>query len=282
MRQLQDIAREQADMATIVQLTNAFEGLASMRIAHIKSQVLEAQKFFDELWNIYRQLRVDSLFRFGREHTETVSDKELYIVISASGGFSGDIDQRLIATMLKTFDKAKHDIIIVGHHGSLLLVQAGIPFKRYFDMPEHDDSLNVEPLMRETRNYKNTTIFYQAYLSLMSQEIRRLELSAAVKQRGEQAAVTKDIISESNYIFEPSAFDVIAHLEGSMVQITLSQVIFDSKLAQYASRFRAMSAAHERADDSLDELALLYNRSRRTLRDNRLKEILVGLRKAGV
>ena len=65
-----------------------------------------------------------------------------------------------------------------------------------------------------------------------------------------------------------------------MVEITLSQVILDSKLAQYASRFRAMTAAKERSTESLQELHLLYNRTKRNIADERLKEILNG-RRAG-
>ena len=65
MKQPREIAAERDGMGTIVDLTGVFEGLASMRIAQTKNQVLESQKFFDELWHIYTQLRVDSLFRFG-------------------------------------------------------------------------------------------------------------------------------------------------------------------------------------------------------------------------
>src|SRR5579885_1073336 len=110
MKRPQEIAREQAAMATIVQLTSIFEGIASMRISQIKNQVLQAQDFFAELWHIYTQIRVDSQFRFGRSQSGVeVVDKELYIVITAEGGFSGDIDQKLSNLMLKHYDKTKQD-----------------------------------------------------------------------------------------------------------------------------------------------------------------------------
>ena len=64
MRQLQEISQDRQDMVTILQLTSAFEGLASMKISQIKTQVLQAQNFFNELWQIYSQVRADSLFRF--------------------------------------------------------------------------------------------------------------------------------------------------------------------------------------------------------------------------
>lgn len=282
MRRLQDIAAARNDTATIVELTSAFEGLASMQIAKTKNQVLQAQEFFDDLWSIYIQIRVDDLFRFGRHETEPINPKQLYVVISATGGFSGDIDERVIEIMLKSYEPAKHDIIVIGHHGTTILNQLGVVYKKYFDLPKSDIRINVEPLVRETRQYHSTTVFYQTYVTLMSQEIKSLELSAAVQALGGQASQSDETISQQSYIFEPSVYAVAAHLERSMLQITLSQLIFDSKLAQYASRFRAMSAAHERSDDALGELTSIYNRTRRSLRDKQLKEIIVGLKKAGV
>jgi F0F1-type ATP synthase gamma subunit len=52
----------------------------------------------------------------------------------------------------------------------------------------------------------------------------------------------------------------------------------ESKLAQYASRFRAMSAAKERATDTLGDVSLSYNRAKRHEKDERLKEVINGLR----
>ena len=66
MRQLIEIAANRDAVATIVSLTGAFEGIASMRIAQIKDQVQQSEEFFAELWRIYNQIRVDKLFHFGR------------------------------------------------------------------------------------------------------------------------------------------------------------------------------------------------------------------------
>jgi ATP synthase F1 gamma subunit len=283
MKQLQDIARSRNDMATIVQLTNAFEQLASMRIAQTKNKVLRAQEFFDELWNIYSQIRVDRLFRFGRRQTTAESTtKELYIVISAAGGFSGDIDNRLVAEVMKTYKPANNDIIVIGRHGARLLREQGVDYAKYFTLPESDNYINVEPLVREIRRYPSTVVYYQAYESFLIQSIKRIELISIVKELSERSGSTvTDTINEHTYIFEPGTYEVIAYLERSMVQITLSQLIFDSKLAQYASRFKAMNLAYERADNSLGELDMLYKRTRRSLRDERLKEVVNGLKKAG-
>lgn len=283
MRRLQEIGAEEESMKTIAELTNVFEGLASMRIGQIKSQVLKAQDFFHELWHIYRQLRVDESFRFGRDiDQKKLIDKELFIGITAEGSFSGDIDEKLIRWMLTKYDPAKHDIIIVGHHGVIQLTQLGIKFKKYFKLPQSDVNINASPLIKEIQKYRGCYVYYQTYVSLMIQDVKRINLSAAVQEQGKSAGKSDEIISEKNYIFEPSTFAVASHLEQSMLTSMLGQVIFESKLAQYASRFRAMSSAHKKADESVEDLHLSYNRAKRSIKDERLKEIMNGMRKARV
>lgn len=280
MRRALDLERERDDLSTIVTLTSAFEGLASMRISQIKNQVQQAQAFFDELWNIYSQIRVDSLFRFGREENEQITDKDLFIAITAEGGFSGDIDQKLIEWMLKQYDPEKQDIIIIGHHGALQLIQAGVKFKKYFKLPAKDQNVNVMPLIKHVRSYRSTTMFYQTYVSLMVQDIKKIELKKAVQEASRSSKGDEDnIISDETYIFEPSTYSVVAHLERSMMEIALSQKILESKLAQYASRFRSMSTAKDRASESQQAVRLAYNRARRAVADERLKETVNGLRK---
>jgi ATP synthase F1 gamma subunit len=283
MKRPVEIAEQEQAMASIVELTSVFEGLASMRISQIKNQVLEASQFFETLWGIYTQIRVDRMFRFGRgQGAEHIIDKELFIIITAEGGFSGDIDQKLLDLMLNAYDKEKNDIIVIGHHGAVQLAQRGIGFKKYFKLPEKDQNINSTPIIKEVQQYRTSTVYYQAYISLMVQDVKRIEISKAVQEQGKNIKATDDIISEETYIFEPSTFAVVDHLERSMLQIALSQVILESKLAQYASRFRAMTSAHSRADDSLQGLHLSYNRAKRITKDERLKEIINGMRKARV
>ncbi|MCA9323964.1 F0F1 ATP synthase subunit gamma [Candidatus Saccharibacteria bacterium] len=290
MRRPNEIERDVKSIGTLVELTGVFEGIASMRIAQIKNQVLQATAFFDDLWNIYSQLRVDSLFRFGRSQSgNDILDKDLYIIITAEGGFSGDIDQKLIKVMTQDYDKSKQDILVIGHHGAMQLAQRGIGFIKYFKMPKKDKNINVSPIISYVQKYQKTTVFYQEYISLMVQDVKRIELSAAVAEQGKQSdkedeedKKKREIITGENTIFEPSMYRVIDHLERSMLQIAMSQLILNSKLAQYASRFRAMTASHERAEESQGEYKLEFNRSKRAIKDQRLKEIINGMRKSKV
>ena len=281
MKRPLEIQAEERSMRTIVSLTSAFESLSSMKIMQTKSQVLISNEFFTEVWNIYKQIRVDVMFNFGREVHETPIEKELLILITAPSGLTGDIDQRLIKKFREHYDEEKNDIMVIGHHGAQQLDQLHIKFDMYFDMPKKD-YINVDPLMDIIKKYRNSRVFYQNYISLSQQEIKDLDLSEVVSSMGKAADldfVEDDKITEKNYIFEPNPNMVTSYLETSMLRLTLTQFIYDSRLAQLASRLKAMTAAKERSIETANDLHTQYSRAKRALVDVRLKESLAGLKK---
>ena len=132
------------------------------------------------------------------------------------------------------------------------------------------------------RKYAKSRIYYQNYISLSQQEIKDVDLSEVVSSKGRVAdldTIDKNLVSEKTYIFEPSSYAVASYLENSILRLTISQFIYDSRLAQVASRFKAMSAAKERSIDNAKLLHTEYNRAKRSQVDTRLKESLAGLKK---
>ena len=281
MRRPLEIKAEESNARSVVSLTSALETLSSMQIAKTKNKVLISNQFFDEVWNIYKQIRVDVLFNFGRAIDEKPINKELLILITAKAGLSGDIDNRLIKKVVEYYDESKHDVMVIGHHGALKLKQSHIDHTYYFDLPEHD-YINVDPLMDIMKRYTNSRIFYQNYISLSEQSIVDVDLSEVVSSKGrvaDMSVVSDNLVTEKTYIFEPSSYAVAAYLENSILRLTISQFIYDSRLAQVASRFKAMSAAKERSISNANELHTEYNRAKRNQVDTRLKESLAGLKK---
>ncbi len=281
MKRPLEIAAEELSMKTIVSLTSAFESLSSMKITQTKTRVLISNEFFKEVWTIYKQIRMDVMFNFGRSVDEVPIDKELMLLITAPGGLTGDIDQRLIRKFREHYDPEKNDIIVIGHHGALQLEQLKIKYNLYFDIPKKD-YINVDPLMKEIKKYKASRVFYQDYVSLSEQVIKELDLGEVVNTMGKIADIDEldgDVITEKTYIFEPNAYSVVMHLESSILRLMLAQFIYDSRLAQLASRFKAMTAAKERSLETQQDLHVAFSRAKRALVDVRLKESLAGLKK---
>lgn len=277
------LQKDLEQIGTIKTLTSVFEGIASMQIAKIKNQVVQSKQFFAELWQIYSQMRVDAdRITSDAEQSKRAHMRNVYIVITSQGGLSGDIDTKIINWMVKQYDNKTTDIMVMGGHGATLLSQLNIPITKYFKLPEGDAAVEVAPIIAELGNYNQATAFYQTYVSLAEQQVAKIELISAVKALSNETLAEEEIISTRDYDFEPSQEEIIEYMESSMLGIALGQVILESKLAQYASRFNAMSAAKTKATDLQSDLKLKYNRSKRSENDERSKEVINSIKSLAV
>jgi F-type H+-transporting ATPase subunit gamma len=269
------IEKEAGQVGTVTELTGIFESIASMRIGKVKDRVAKSQLFFAELWQIYTQLRIDPADRLTGKNGPKRDKPNVFLVLTSEGGLSGDIDSRIVHTVMQNFDPKTTDLIVIGAHGATQFVQNHAKIKRYFRLPDVDQAIDVSPIVGELLGYKKPTVWFQRYISLSVQEVGRIDLLGRVAALGSDAqSKTGEIISAREYLFEPNVDDVVRYLESVMMEIALSQVILESRLAQYASRFTAMSSAKKRAKELQLSLIMAYNRAKRGEADDRIKEIV--------
>ncbi len=272
--------RQADQIGTITSLTSIFENIASMRIAKIKDKVTRSQMFFDELWGIYTSLRVDPSEHFRNAGGKKRDHPNVILALTGEGGLSGDIDQRIVQEVYAAYDPKTTDLVVIGAHGATQLVQRGANIKRYFRLPDVDQAIDVSPIVSELIGYVQATVYFQRYVSLSVQEVATIELVSRVKTLGAESSGV-GVISPRDYLFEPNVDDVVHYLEAVMMEIALSQVILESRLAQYASRFNAMSAANIRAKQMEAMMLNMYRRAKRGEADARTKDIINSMNALG-
>lgn len=277
MRRASSIEKEAEQISTVQDLTDVFESLASTQVAKIKNKVKMSERFFHLLWKRYSSIRIDPTQRITNQNNIDPNEKKAFVIISAEGGLSGDIDQRLIERMLKDYDEKTTDIIVLGSHGANQLSQHGIPYVRFFKVPESDRYIDVSPVIEAVMPYSKTIVYYEVYVSLGIQEIKSIDLISSVRAMSEEA--DEDAITVENTIFEPSLDEIADQMEITMMTLALSQTILESSLAQAASRFNAMAVAKKRAGELLGEYMMEFHRAKRSESDSRMREIMVSLKK---
>jgi F-type H+-transporting ATPase subunit gamma len=277
MRRPSQIEKDAEEITTVEDLTGVFESIASTQVAKVKGKVELSKQFFQLLWQRYTSLRIDPSARITERDLGGGSDKQIFIVISAEAGLSGDIDQRLIETMLQSYDRATTDIIVLGSHGATQLMQRGIPFIRFFKVPETDRYLDVSPVVEAIMPYGKMIVYYEEYVSLGVQEIKTIDLISSMRDMSEEAE--EDAMTAEDTIFEPSVEDIADEMEITMMTLALSQTILESGLAQAASRFNAMAVAKKRAGELLTDYLMEFHRAKRSESDRRLREVMVSLKK---
>lgn len=278
MRRASAIQKDSNEIETVEDLTGVFESLASTQVAKIKNKVELSKEFFDLLWTKYSALRVDPKSRITHRDRKD-NGRNVFVVISAEAGLSGDIDQRLIEIVLKDYDPRTTDLVVLGSHGAQQLMQRGIAYKRYFRVPQSDNYVDVSPVIDAISPYRAATIYYEEYLSLGEQGIKKIDLIQTIKAMSESSDEDLDVISENETIFEPSLEEIADNMEQAMMSLAFSQAILESSLAQDASRFNAMGVAKKRAIELVNYYKLEFHRSRRSESDRRMREVMISLKR---
>ncbi len=277
MRRASTIEKEAVQITTVNDLTGVFESIASTQVAKVKNKVELSKQFFQLLWQRYTAIRIDPDSRITNRALAEKKDRKVFVLISAEAGLSGDIDLRLIETVLQSYDKSNTDIIVLGTHGANQLKQRGIPFMRHFQVPESDRYIDVSPVIEAILPYPQVIVYYEEYVSLGVQEIKSIDLISSMRAMSEEA--DEDAMTAAGTIFEPSLDEIADQMEMTMMTLALSQTILESGLAQAASRFNAMAVAKKRATELLSDYRLEFHRAKRSESDRRLREVMVSLKK---
>lgn len=274
----QDLLKQLDEITMIESLTEVFESIASLRIRQVKDRVVSSKKFFTELWTIYSQLRVDPKDRLKSRAKNTAKNtKNAIIIITSAGGLSGEIDKKIIDRVLSEVDREQDDIVVIGTRGVVLLAEHKVKPVKVFDLPDITKSIDVSPIIHLIDQYKNTTVYYQTFISLALQDVGKIELLLAARQLGDEQKGkdhNQDLIYTGDYLFEPSLEEVISYLESMMLGVALTQVILESRLAQFASRFTAMTMANQKAHDTKRDTNLKYHSAKRAERDEAAHELI--------
>ena len=277
MRRASAIEKEAGEITTVQDLTAVFESLASTQVAKVKNKVELSKDFFQLLWRRYSSIRIDPSARITNRSMADKNARQVFVVISAEAGLSGDIDQRLIGVMQQDYDDNVTDIIVLGSHGASQLSQRGIPYVRFFKVPESDKYIDVTPVIEAIMPYSKIVVYYEEYVSLGVQNIKSIDLISSVRDMSEDA--DEDTMTAQDTIFEPSLNEIADEMEMTMMRLALSQTILESSLAQAASRFNAMAVAKKRAGELLGDFMLEFHRAKRSESDRRLREVLISLKK---
>lgn len=80
----------------------------------------------------------------------------------------------------------------------------------------------------------------------------------------------------SDYIIEPSAEVIMKSLVPKVLRMKIYTVLLDAAASEHAARTMAMQIATDNANDLIQELTLVYNKSRQQAITNELLDIVGG------
>ncbi|WP_337420565.1 F0F1 ATP synthase subunit gamma [Phocaeicola sp.] len=216
--------------------------------------------------------------------------KKIAIVVFASnsslcGGFNVNVIRHL-SEMLEEYIQqlGKENILVypIGRKVADAVKKLGItPMGDYQHMsgkPNYKEAsdLAVELMDRfVSGEIQQVEMLYNHFKSTSTQVLTRetylpINLAQASTEEEQEKGMQAD------YIIEPSAEKVMQELLPKVLRMKMYTVLLDSNAAEHAARTMAMQIATDNANDLIQELTLIYNKSRQQAITNELLDIIGG------
>jgi len=132
--------------------------------------------------------------------------------------------------------------------------------------------------MFEADEFDVCTIIYNRFVSAITQEVtprQIIPVQIAEVENGE-AEAAKDAGPSAIYEFEPSEEEILAELLPSNLNVQVFRALLESSASEHGARMSAMDNATRNAGDMIDDLSMIYNRTRQAKITSELIEIISG------
>jgi F-type H+-transporting ATPase subunit gamma len=272
------------------------EMVAASRMKRAQDSILAARPYADELEDALRRVAgaagltedVDPLL------AQRPVRRAAVIVITTDRGLAGSLNANATRSVLRwVAERASKrngdapveiEAITVGRKGRDALRRAGVPIAAHFsqlgDRPAFTDVTPIARLVTQdflNGNYDEIDIAYSTFVSTLSQKPQIGTILPVVQpELAEEAERTND-----EYLFEPSPEAVLSRLLPHYVAIGIYRAVLENNASEQSARMIAMRNSTENANELIDDLTLVYNKTRQATITREMIEIASGAEALG-
>jgi F-type H+-transporting ATPase subunit gamma len=205
-----------------------------------------------------------------------------YIIVSSDRGLAGGLNSNLFRQIIATASKDRQqglelDLVTIGNKsiqffrrfGGNVVAQAS----HLGDKPHLSDLIGTVKVMLDAYwdgQIDRLVICYNRFVNTMTQQPTLEQVLPLPPAAEAQQTHSWD------YIYEPSAPEVLDQLLTRYVESVVYQSVVENVACEHAARMVAMKAASDNAGNLIDELQLAYNKARQAAITKELSEIVGG------
>jgi F-type H+-transporting ATPase subunit gamma len=268
-------------------ITKAMEMVAASKMRKAQERMRHARPYGEKIRNIAAHLahanpEYRHPFLVKRDITENIGA----IVVTSDKGLCGALNTnvlRLITAKAKEVQDRgfKIQFTAIGNKGLSFLQRARgdivSQMVHYGDRP-HMDKL-VGPVKVQVDAYREGRInalyiVYTRFINTMKQEPVIEQILPLPAER--LAADSRALRKNWDYLYEPDAKEVLDQLLRRYLEAIIYQALSENIASEQSARMVAMKAASDNASSVIDELTLVYNKSRQAAITKELSEIVAG------
>ena len=266
-------------------ITKAMEMVAASKMRKAQERMRAARPYSDKIRNIAVNLsRANPEYVHAFMKVNSDAKATGFIVVSTDKGLCGGLNTnvlRAVTSKLKETQAAGKGVqaVAIGNKGLSFLNRIGAQVVSHVtqlgDKPHLDKLIGpVKVLLDAYSEGKIKTVYlcYTRFINTMRQEpvVEQLLPLTAERLQADKDQHGWD------YIYEPDAQTVIDDLMVRYVEALVFQAVAENMASEQSARMVAMKAATDNAGSVIDELKLVYNKTRQAAITKELSEIVAG------
>jgi F-type H+-transporting ATPase subunit gamma len=269
-------------------ITKAMEMVAASKMRKAQDRMRAARPYAEKVRNIATNL--------GQANPEYVHPfmksndvkRAGFIVVTTDKGLCGGMNTnvlRAVTAKLRELQAAgvAVDTVAIGNKGLGFLTRVGAKVvsqaTQLGDTPHLDKLIGpVKTLLDEYAKGELSAVYiaYTSFVNTMKQDSVIETLLPLSAERMQQQSRESGSQHSWDYIYEPDAQSVIDDLLVRYVEALVYQAVAENMASEQSARMVAMKAATDNAGNVINELKLVYNKTRQAAITKELSEIVAG------
>jgi F-type H+-transporting ATPase subunit gamma len=293
-----DVKARIGSVKNIQKITRAMEMVAAARLRRAEQRIAALRPYAGAIRRMTRQAaeaagpsEVSGLPILKEHDSDT---KVALLLVTGDRGLAGAFNSQIVRAGLRAGRDYEADgrsllYSAVGRRGvSTLNFRGKDPVGRYVgftDRPSYADARAIaDDLITAYVDGKadRVEIFYNGYISPLTQEVRRetlLPLQQATILEGadnEDGDSGDKPGSRALVDYEPDAKEILARLVPDYVEISVYRALLESTASEHGARMTAMRNASQNAGELIEDLTLEMNRARQAEITQEIMEVVAG------
>ena len=267
-------------------ITKAMEMVAASKMRKAQERMKQARPYAEKIANVavhmaYAHPEYRHPFTLRRENPKRVG----LIVVTSDKGLCGGLNTnvlRLVVNQMKSWDGKgiQVDVTTFGNKGFGFMQRSGASVVSHLtalgDTPHMERLIGPVKVMLDAYvegRIDALYLVYNRFVNTMKQEPQLRQLLPLEQAAGDEA---ERLQHHWDYIYEPDAKPVVDGLLTRYVESLVYQAVVENVACEQSARMVAMKAASDNAKNVIDELKLVYNKTRQAAITKELSEIVAG------
>lgn len=284
MPSLRDIRRRISSVKNTQQITNAMKMVSAAKLQRAQDRVMATRPYADRMSYVIEHLEARIKPTAHPLLTPREAGKTLLVMLTSDrglcGGFNSNVQRRTLEEMRQLSESGEVDVIAIGKKGRDFLGYRRIEIlDSYIEMfirqVTYEQAKDIAAKLFhafEVEGYRQVIVLYNKFNSAISQEVTALRLLPMSGLEDPEAEPAEAY----DYLYEPSAPEVLDSLLRKQVEIQLFQIFQESFAGEHGARMTAMDSATSNASDMIASLTLTFNRARQAAITTELIEVVSG------